>query len=368
MSCDAPWQRRQGRDRVPVEVEIIDLEAAVRGGPMRLLGTQVGAEHLGVGVLVGHVQGPDAGAGAQVEDLLGVLEGAEVQLAVHLQQLVVVFDVHAVQLLLVVGEVVAAGLVGMVPPAVLELVSGDGGHQRGAAARERVTVPAKGAVVVILIIGFHDCASVFGHRIGERWRRCARGAGREMRRRSDGGSLERGGGGGCAVSRWEVAGAWQRAGVGRPQLLALNLSPSPSSPSASASRPDGRDRHLAAPTTRLAAMRQIRNPKHLQQPAQKGRKTAGLASKAGRHDHRGHAEENTDPSCHRRMKLAPLLLPPPLYSTAREFTGYLAVCTVHTVTPSTGESRRWRSCTLPTTYSTSMTATLLQNKPARSGC
>ena len=44
---------------------------------------EIGADDAGRGILVCHVDGPDAGAGANVEDLLGFAERRAVQLAVH---------------------------------------------------------------------------------------------------------------------------------------------------------------------------------------------------------------------------------------------------------------------------------------------
>ena len=53
------------------------------------------------------------------------------------------FDVHAIQLLLIVGEAELAGLVGVVPPTVLDMEFGQGRLERGAARCNRVAVPPK---------------------------------------------------------------------------------------------------------------------------------------------------------------------------------------------------------------------------------
>ena len=52
----------------PRVVEVVDFEFAVRWYPVWLDGGQVGSDHSTVRVFVGEVDGPDAGAGAEVED------------------------------------------------------------------------------------------------------------------------------------------------------------------------------------------------------------------------------------------------------------------------------------------------------------
>jgi len=104
---------------------------------------------------------PDPRPRPQVHDLRRVFRNrAEVQLAVHLQLLVVVLDVHAVQLLLIVRERVLAGLIRMVPPAILELVLPDGRFHGCAAAGDGCAVAAERAVVLEFVVGFHAGGSI----------------------------------------------------------------------------------------------------------------------------------------------------------------------------------------------------------------
>lgn len=55
----------------PFFFDVVDLELAVGGDPDRLHGGEVDAGDGGAGVLVGEVNGPDAGAGSEVEDGVG---------------------------------------------------------------------------------------------------------------------------------------------------------------------------------------------------------------------------------------------------------------------------------------------------------
>ena len=75
-----------------------------------------------------------------------MIQRGEMELPIYLQHLVLVLDVHAVRLSLVIGEVVAPGVVGMVSTAVLKGVLGDGGLDRGGARGERFSISAEGAV------------------------------------------------------------------------------------------------------------------------------------------------------------------------------------------------------------------------------
>lgn len=52
----------------PARLEVVDVEFAVGGDPVRLDRGEVDAVDLGGGEFLGHVDGPDAGAAAEVED------------------------------------------------------------------------------------------------------------------------------------------------------------------------------------------------------------------------------------------------------------------------------------------------------------
>ena len=134
MLCSVFRSRSVGAPKcdLPVELKVVNLKLAVGGDPAGLYRTQICANDLGSGIQVGHIYGPDACPGAKVQDLFRVFNRTQVQGAAHLQPLIVVLDVHAVQLLLVIWEVIFASLVGMIPAAVLELVVGDSRFERGA--------------------------------------------------------------------------------------------------------------------------------------------------------------------------------------------------------------------------------------------
>lgn len=92
-----------GRIR-PLELRVFDVEHAVWRHPHGLDGADVGADDLGGRVGVGHVDGPDAGAGADVEDSGGRLGERRLEQPVaedHGDE--VVRDVEAIVLPLVVG-------------------------------------------------------------------------------------------------------------------------------------------------------------------------------------------------------------------------------------------------------------------------
>lgn len=74
-------RRRQGPR--PFGFDVIDLELAVAGYPAGLDGGQVDAGDGGGRIFVGELDGPDSGAGAEVEDGVGGRgKGAEVKGAV----------------------------------------------------------------------------------------------------------------------------------------------------------------------------------------------------------------------------------------------------------------------------------------------
>jgi hypothetical protein len=66
----------------PLGLCVVDVELCVWGHPGGLDGGEVGAEDIAAGVFVGKVYGPDAGAGADVEDAVGGrVDGGIVELA-----------------------------------------------------------------------------------------------------------------------------------------------------------------------------------------------------------------------------------------------------------------------------------------------
>lgn len=67
------------------------------------------------------------------------------QLPIYLQLLILMLEIHSVRLFLVVGEVVAPRIVGVVSSAMFEGVSSDGGLERCRAGREGCSIAAKSA-------------------------------------------------------------------------------------------------------------------------------------------------------------------------------------------------------------------------------
>lgn len=117
----------------PLALGVVDVELCIGGHPGGLDGAEVGAKDVAARVLVGKVNGPDAGAGANVEGpARGGADGGVVQLAVEDEGEDVVQQVEAVLLLLVVGQDVGAGAVAVVAAAVGVLVVEDGRGERGA--------------------------------------------------------------------------------------------------------------------------------------------------------------------------------------------------------------------------------------------
>jgi hypothetical protein len=124
-----------GRRIHPLGLGIVDVELCIRRHPRGLDGREVGAQDIAARVFVGEVNGPDSGAGANVEDALELRgDGRVVQLAAQDQQEDVVQQVQAVLLLLVVGEQVRAPAVaGVAPPIAVFVVQDRGCEGRGCA-------------------------------------------------------------------------------------------------------------------------------------------------------------------------------------------------------------------------------------------
>lgn len=124
--------------KCPVQLSIVDLERTVGRQPGRLHSRDVGANDLGGGKLVGHVDGPDAGAGADIEDLLGVFERRGVELVVVDHEGVVVGDVIAFEVLGVLRGPVLGGVGALVGAAVDGAVFVDAGSEGGGGVAEAV--------------------------------------------------------------------------------------------------------------------------------------------------------------------------------------------------------------------------------------
>ena len=118
--------------------DVVDLEVHVPWNHDWLDRAEVSADDGGVGVFVGHFQGPDPGAGADVEDgeigFGGKVGGErrEVELVVAEEGHDVVFEVDAVKFLIIIGERVGASHVAMVPTPVLIFIVENTGWERGA--------------------------------------------------------------------------------------------------------------------------------------------------------------------------------------------------------------------------------------------
>jgi len=113
----------------PIQLCVVDLERTVCGQPAGLDGRDVGPDHLCLGELVGHVatrsvsaqivqavkgghdlHGPDASAGAHIEDLLWVFDRGRIQLVVHEHEGILVSDIVALDVLVVGRGPVLSGL------------------------------------------------------------------------------------------------------------------------------------------------------------------------------------------------------------------------------------------------------------------
>lgn len=134
----------------PFALGVVDVELCIGRHPGGLDGREVCAKDFAAGVLVRKVDGPYAGAGANVQHSgRGRRDGGIVQLAGQDQGEDVVQQVEAVLLLLVVGQHVGAGAVAVVPAAVGVFVVEDGRGERGAGG----AVGVQGAVRVAAGVG-----------------------------------------------------------------------------------------------------------------------------------------------------------------------------------------------------------------------
>ena len=116
----------------PVALGVVDVEGAVGRSPVGLDGTEIGADDVGVGEVLCHLEGPGAGTGADVEDAAGFAPGAnggavEVTAGEELEEMV--HEGETVLLFLVVGDGVLAVPVGVVPSTILITVVSHGGGE-----------------------------------------------------------------------------------------------------------------------------------------------------------------------------------------------------------------------------------------------
>lgn len=83
---------------------------------------QIGTEDFGVGEVVAHFDGPDAGAGSDVQDPGGFVNRRQVELIAHGELEHVMAEVEAILFALVVGHDVASILESVVSTTVLDWV------------------------------------------------------------------------------------------------------------------------------------------------------------------------------------------------------------------------------------------------------
>ena len=110
----------------PLHGHIVHLENAIRGHPVRLGWRKVGAGDLGVGEGVCHLDGPDTGAGADVEDPFGLVDGGEVEFVVESEAPGVMGYVLLVVVGFIVGTPVGTVAVGVIAATVLPAEAGVG--------------------------------------------------------------------------------------------------------------------------------------------------------------------------------------------------------------------------------------------------
>ena len=141
----------------PLALGVVDHEAHIGRHPGRLDGREVDAEHLGGRVGVAHLDGPDAGAGAEVDDVLRVVaDGRKVQPVAAGGERHRVLHVLAVLLLVVVGQVVVALPELVVASPILEGVVAHRRAERGRRRAGLVAAVAGVAAAVFFAAGFDD--------------------------------------------------------------------------------------------------------------------------------------------------------------------------------------------------------------------
>lgn len=163
------------RQHAPILLKVIDLKATVRRRPARLHRREICTQHLAVWILICHVYTPYSRASTQVQYLFRIMQRTEMKLPVQLQLLIMMFYIHAIQLLLIVREMILASIVAMISAAMLELVPRHGGYEtRGAVGeggsaatsvlphhrqahrcRNKPVATKRAVVLQIVVVGLH---------------------------------------------------------------------------------------------------------------------------------------------------------------------------------------------------------------------
>jgi len=156
----------------PVKLGIVDDEADVGGHPGWLDGAEVVSNDICAGIEVAEVDGPDAGASANVEDTQTVgVNGREEEAVVEEAEEGVMHHVEAVLLALVVGKGVRARLVRVVTTTMLPLETEDAAAERGAGGRGR-RVPVRRVGFVRVHLDTHQRGRALHLHRGRRRRCC----------------------------------------------------------------------------------------------------------------------------------------------------------------------------------------------------
>jgi hypothetical protein len=117
----------------PFGARVVDFESKVRRRGGVEDGGEVGGGDFGGGEVVCDVDGPESGAGADVEDAFGVSDGCEEEFVVQREEPEVVDNCFVGLVLFVVGGVVGAVAVGVVTTSVFVAVAGYLGGERATA-------------------------------------------------------------------------------------------------------------------------------------------------------------------------------------------------------------------------------------------
>ena len=107
----------------PFHRDVIHLKDTVGRDPCRLDGGQIGANDLGVGEKLCHLNGPNACSCADIEDSSGVVDGGEVEFVVQSQEPGMVGDILLVVVGVIVGAPVGAVAKSVISPTVFPSVA-----------------------------------------------------------------------------------------------------------------------------------------------------------------------------------------------------------------------------------------------------